>query len=114
MSTNPLKRNLAVLAAATVVGGLGIGGLATASADNGGSDQSQVHEQSDGDGETADDAEGTEGTEETDDGPDVGPDADPNEPGHQDADESGEGAEQSDGDGEMDDAAEAAAEAAQG
>ena len=35
-------------------------------------------------------AEGPEGTESASDGADQGPDANPNEPGHQDVDESGE------------------------
>jgi hypothetical protein len=95
-TTNPFRRNAAVLAAAAVVGGLGIGGLASANAHSGDTGpalrQVQPSEQSDGDGE-ADDAtevEGTDGAEEANDGPDQGPDANPNEPGHQDADESGE------------------------
>ena len=92
-TTNPFRRNAAVLAAAAVVGGLGIGGLATANATSGdtGPAPSQVQpvDQSDGDGE-ANDATEIEGAEEANDGPDQGPDANPDEPGHQDADESGE------------------------
>ena len=92
-TTSPFRRNAAVIAAAAIVGGLGIGGLATANADSGntGPAPSQVHK-SDGDGEANDatEVEGQEGAEETNDGADQGPDANPNEPGHQDADESGE------------------------
>ncbi len=43
-------------------------------------------DQSDGDGEVADNLEGSAGAAEgADDGANVGPDADPNEPGHHDA-----------------------------
>ncbi|HWI42205.1 MAG TPA: hypothetical protein VNS81_01195 [Nocardioides sp.] len=95
-TTNPFRRNAAVIAAAAVVGGLGIGGLATANADSGHTgptpSQMQPADQSDGDGEANDatEVEGIEGAEEANDGPDQGPDANPTEPGHQDADESGE------------------------
>ena len=117
--TSSLRRNTAVLAAATVLGGLSIGGMMSAQAATPsdpaapGTSQIQV---SDGDGElnpateaaqgngkadaeTNDDAngkddadtrDGAEEADETADGPDKGPDANPNEPGHQDADESGE------------------------
>jgi hypothetical protein len=95
-TTNPFRRNAAVLAAAAVVGGLGIGGLASANADSGNTGPApsrvQPADQSDGDGEANDatEVEGQEGAEEANDGADQGPDANPNEPGHQDADETGE------------------------
>jgi len=104
ITTYPLRRNAAIIAAAAVVGGLGIGGVVTANADSTGpaDNQSQV-EQSDGDGEQddatevesdgdgeQDDATEVESDGETDDdASDVGPDADPNEPGHQDASDNG-------------------------
>ncbi len=68
-----VKRNAALIASAAVIASVGIGGVMAAQAhsSNGSSDQ-------------------TSEVEETSDGPDQGPDADPNEPGHQDADESGE------------------------
>src|SRR6478609_2472001 len=113
------RRNAAVIAAASIVGALGIGGLVGANAaDNGssGSHRSST-EKSDGDGEVpdaqeneadhknegpeqneADEAdEANEGPEQgetaddqsdgetNDDASDTGPDADPDEPGHQDA-----------------------------
>ncbi len=89
-TTNPFRRNAAVLAAAAVVGGLGIGGLAAANATSGdtGPAPSQVQpaNQSDGDGEAIDatEVEGAEEAEEAEDGPDQGPDANPDQPGHQD------------------------------
>ncbi|MDQ4055770.1 MAG: hypothetical protein M3237_24185 [Actinomycetota bacterium] len=74
-----LKRNAAVIAATAVIGSVGIGGVMAAQADTtpkapAGSSVQSV----------------PAGAEETADGPDQGADADPNEPGHQDADESGE------------------------
>ena len=70
-----IKRNAALVGASTIIAAFGVGGVMTAQAstgpDTGGSSVVQK------------DAE-------TNDGPDVGPDANPNEPGHQDADESGE------------------------
>ncbi len=65
----PFRRNAAVIAAAAVIGAVGIGGVVTAQADPGTPAPSQVG----GDGETNDDAT------------DTGPDANPDEPGHQDA-----------------------------
>jgi len=70
------KRNVALVGSAALVAALGLGGAMTAQADTGtpaGGSQSE--------------------TAETSDGPDVGPDADASEPGHQDADESGESGE---------------------
>ncbi|MDE0775826.1 MAG: hypothetical protein OSB43_06120 [Nocardioides sp.] len=90
ITTYPLRRNAAIIAAAAVVGGLGIGGVVTANADSSGSadNQGQV-QRSDGDGEQ-DDATEVESDGETDDhASDVGPDADPQEPGHQDASDNG-------------------------
>ncbi|MEJ7706104.1 MAG: hypothetical protein WKF82_13380 [Nocardioidaceae bacterium] len=95
-----LKRNAALLGSAAVIAAVGLGGVMSA---NAGPDTSPTHitqleqsdgdgetaddlEQSDGDGETADDLEQSDGDGETaDDDTNVGPDADPNEPGHQDA-----------------------------
>lgn len=97
-----LKRNLAVIAAASFIGAVGIGGVVTAQADStGGGSQTSI-DSGDGDGEVPDAQEqgeqGQEADGETDDdATDVGPDADPNEPGHQDASDAG------DGDGEVDD-----------
>jgi hypothetical protein len=98
--TGRVRRNAAVIAAASIIGALGIGGVVTANADNGSGGSGQnTTEKSDGDGEvpdaqendaneanelgeTADDeADG----ETNDDATDTGPDANPNEPGHQDA-----------------------------
>ena len=76
-----IKRNVALVGASTVIAAFGVGGVMTAQASpgegSGTSRSTSVVEQ---------DNEATE----TDDGPNVGPDANPNEPGHQDADESGE------------------------
>ncbi|MCW2842258.1 MAG: hypothetical protein JWN22_174 [Nocardioides sp.] len=84
-----LKRNAAVLTAAAVIGAVGIGGVMSANADSpqhsGG--KTQV-EQSDGDGEAPDSTEAANDGETNDDATDVGPDANPNEPGHQDASDS--------------------------
>lgn len=82
-----LKRNAALLGSAAVIAAVGLGGVMSA---NAGPDTSPTHitqlEQSDGDGETADDLEQSDGDgERADDDTNVGPDADPNEPGHQDA-----------------------------
>ncbi len=82
-----LKRNAAIAGAAAILAALGIGGAVTAQATT--NDPAPIVQQSDGDGE-ADDATEVEGAEETNDGPNQGPDANPNEPGHQDADETGE------------------------
>lgn len=69
------KRNryLALVGSTALIAALGVGGAMTAQADT---------------GTTPDSGQSEEG--EMSDGPNVGPDADPNEPGHQDADESGE------------------------
>ena len=87
------RRNLAVLAAAAVVGSVGIGGVMNAQADNGdapATNHSTTTDQGDGDGDG----------ETNDDASDTGPDANPNEPGHQDASDAtgGDG-----GDGETND-----------
>jgi hypothetical protein len=74
-----LRRNAAVLIAASAIGALGIGGVVSAHADSSAPAPSHgsTSDVSDGDGESAD--------ETNDDATDTGPDADPNEPGHQDA-----------------------------
>jgi uncharacterized low-complexity protein len=95
-----IKRNTAVIVAAAAVGALGIGGVVTANADNGSAPQHKVtshQEKSDGDGEVPDAQEGSDG-ETNDDATDTSPDANPNEPGHQDASDT-----QGDGDGEVPD-----------
>ncbi|CAN5485843.1 hypothetical protein BH11ACT8_BH11ACT8_05620 [soil metagenome] len=93
---NPLKRNAAILAAAAIVGGLGIGGLVTANADSpsaGPKTGASTTDRGDGDGEVPDAQEQQSDGESNDDGTDVGKDADPNEPGHQDATDAGDAAE---------------------
>ncbi len=82
-----LKRNVAITGTVAILAALGIGGAVAAQATT--SEPAPIVQQSDGDGEV-DDATEVEGAEEADDGPDQGPDANPNEPGHQDADETGE------------------------
>ena len=81
-----LKRNVAVVGASAIIAALGLGGVMSAQASNvpAPSRTSQVHT------ETA--AESPEAN----DGPDVGPDANPNEPGHQDANQKDEAAGESD------------------
>ena len=77
-----LKRNIAVTSTVAILAAVGIGGTVAAQAATDSPTQSVA--QADGE---VDDAT------ETNDGPDEGnqgPDANPNEPGHQDADESGE------------------------
>jgi hypothetical protein len=74
-----IRRNAAVIAATAVIGTVGIGGVMAAQADTTPKAPAGSSVQS-----------GPAGDEETADGPDQGPDANPNEPGHQDADESGE------------------------
>jgi type IV secretory pathway TrbF-like protein len=83
---NP-KRAAAIGSVAAILTAFGIGGAVTAHAST--DQQAPIVQQSDGDGEANDATEAPE-TEEANDGPDQGPDANPNEPGHQDADESGE------------------------
>lgn len=78
------KRTTIIGSVAAGLAALGIGGAVAAQAT---AEPNSVVQQSDGDGETNDAAEGDE---EANDGPDQGPDANPNEPGHQDADETGE------------------------
>lgn len=73
--SSSIKRGVAVAGSAAVIAVLGLGGVMSANADTTtptNPSSSQV-EQSDGDGEVADDDAN------------VGPDADPNEAGHQDA-----------------------------
>ena len=98
-----ITRKAAVTTTAVLLAGLGVGGTVAAQAYSGQPavvQQTSV-EQSDGDGEVDPATEAADETEavEENDGPDLGPDANPNEPGHQDADESGEaeGPEQEDG-----------------
>lgn len=81
-----LKRNAAITGAAAILAVLGLGGAIAAQASD---TTAPIVQQSDRAGE-AGDATQVKGAEEVNDGPDQGPDADPNEPGHQDADESGE------------------------
>jgi hypothetical protein len=73
-----LRRNAAITGAAALLAALGIGGAVTAQATT--QHPAPTVQQSDGGGEV----------EEANDGADQGRDANPNEPGHQDADESGE------------------------
>ncbi len=82
-----LTRNTAITGAAAILAAFGFVGVANAQAST--QNPTPIVQQSDGDGEV-DDATEVEGAEEANDGPDQGPDANPNEPGHQDADESGE------------------------
>lgn len=81
-----LKRNAAITGAAAILAALGIGGAVAAQATT--NDPAPVVQQSGGEGDDA--TEGAEGAEEANDGPNQGTDANPNEPGHQDADETGE------------------------
>jgi hypothetical protein len=94
-----IKRNAAVISVSAIIGALGIGGIMSASADpQPDKPGHSTTEQSDGDGEVPDSQEadssdaqeqneGDEGADEetNDDASDTGPDANPNEPGHQDA-----------------------------
>ena len=76
---NNLRRNAAVVAAVGVIAAVGVGGGMSAQASspsNSGNGSSQL-EKSDA------------GT--NDDAADTGPDANPNEPGHQDASDAGDG-----------------------
>ena len=95
-----LKRNAAIAGAAAVLAALGVGGTVAAHASSG---HSAVVQKSDGDGEAKDSNEANEASETEGDGEakdanevegvdegNQGPDANPNEPGHQDADETGE------------------------
>jgi hypothetical protein len=79
-----LKRNAAITGAAAILAALGIGGAVTAQATT--NDPAPIVQQSDGDGEVDDASE----VGEANDGAAQGPDANLNEPAHQDADESGE------------------------
>ena len=72
-----LKRNVALVGSTAAIAAVGLGGVMSAQADTSSTPSTS---QSD----TA-----QESTE-TEDGPNQGPDANPNEPGHQDTDESGE------------------------
>jgi len=82
-----LKRNVAITGAAAILAALGIGGVVTAQAST--HTPAPVVQPADADGEVGDATE-VEGVEEANDGPNQGPDANPSEPGHQDADETGE------------------------
>ena len=87
-----IRRNAALIASTAVIASVGIGGVMAAKANDSTSpDKSTV--QTPGNG-----------AEETSDGPDQGPDANLNEPGHQDANESGE-ADEADGAEETSDGA---------
>ncbi len=81
-----IKRSTAIVGAGAIIAVFGVGGAMTAHASTGQDAGSTSVVQ------TGTEKEAPEGSEaaETDDGPNVGPDANPNEPGHQDADESGE------------------------
>ena len=81
-----IKRNTALVGASAIIAAFGVGGVMTAHASTGQDSGSTSVVQK---GTEKEAPEGSEAAE-TDDGPDVGPDANPNEPGHQDADESGE------------------------
>jgi hypothetical protein len=74
-----IKRNLALIGATAVIASVGIGGVMAAQADTGTSPSHPAVQKS-----------GTAEVGETADGPDQGPDANANEPGHQDANETGE------------------------
>lgn len=67
-----LKRNVAIATSAGAIAALGFGGVMSANADTG---------------------PAPSGGQEVSDGPDVGPDANPNAPGHQDASDAGDGGE---------------------
>jgi hypothetical protein len=73
-----LKRTAAVVGASAIIVALGTGGVVAAQANSSPAPHGQVKQ-----------AKSEEGAE-TNDGPDVGPDANATEPGHQDADEAGE------------------------
>ena len=91
MNLTGMRRNVAVLSAAAIVGALGIGGVMTAQADSSGSGSGShtTTDKSDGDGEVPDAQEQGSDGEANDDAGDTGPDANPNEPGHQDASDTG-------------------------
>ena len=100
---NTLRRNAAAIAVAGTLSALGVGGLMAAHADDSSPRVSQ-QDKGDGDGEQNDATE-VEGDGETnDDATDQGPDANPNEPGHQDASDAR--GDEGDGDGEQNDATE--------
>jgi hypothetical protein len=73
-----LKRTAAVVGASAVIAALGTGGVVAAQATSSPAPHGQDKQ-----------ATSEEGAE-TNDGPDVGPDANPTEPGHQDANEASE------------------------
>ena len=75
-----LKRNVALIGSTAVIAAAGLGGIMTAQADNSTNpNQSQSSDEKDEKGEGNEADEGNQGS-----------DADLKEPGHQDADESGE------------------------
>jgi len=77
-----LKRNVAIVASAAVIAALGLGGVMSANADTGTTpSNTTVGESGQGEGQDASD------------GPNVGPDTNANEPGHQDASDAGDATE---------------------
>ncbi|MGI8521887.1 MAG: hypothetical protein ACR2JU_01715 [Nocardioidaceae bacterium] len=85
-----LKRNAAAVGASAIMAALGLGGVMSAHA-NTTSPPSHAQVQKAAGSEKAGE------TPETSDGADVGPDANPNEPGHQDANQPGQDANQQGG-----------------
>ena len=85
-----LKRNVALIGSTAVIAAAGLGGITTAQADNS-TNPTQSSDRSQSSDKDEKDEKGEKGeVEEAEDGPNQGPDANKNEPGHQDADESGE------------------------
>lgn len=87
------RRNIAIIAAGAAVAAVGFGGVMSASADTGSS--------TNGDATVNQSAQGDE--QEVSDGPNEGPDAIPNEPGHQDASDAGDESDSAESDGETSD-----------
>lgn len=86
-----LNRTTAVAGTVAVLAALGLGSAVTAAQAADTKPAAPSVQTSDGDGEAKDATEAPEKeAQEAEDGPNQGPDANPNEPGHQDADESGE------------------------
>ncbi|HET7734585.1 MAG TPA: hypothetical protein VFK52_01300 [Nocardioidaceae bacterium] len=81
-----LKRNVAISGAAAILAAIGLGGAVAAQA----ADNPSPTVQQPSNGQAVDTSTEANGAEDASDGPNQGPDANPNEPGHQDADESGE------------------------
>jgi hypothetical protein len=80
-----LKRNAAVVGASAIIAALGVGGVMSAPANNAHAPSHSQVQKSAGDEAAAKEPRRAYG-------PDVGPYANPNEPGHQDANEKGENA----------------------